>query len=176
MKNTIYLLSLFVLLSCLSCNRTRISGCRNVDPATLELTEIQDDWVCSHNDYAWTRYTGSFETKPKSISSDVWRPRGKKDLIQYKELLYCDSVLLEEIDVYFSPFTYLTIDGECNEVLSIGYDYYEQSWRCSMQQAVKIDSSRDSISCDRYGFKTSFVDKDYADSVIKSWQAITGLN
>ena len=169
----IYLLSFFVLLSCFACNRTQNSGCRYVNPSPLKLTEIQDDWVCSHNDYAWTQYTGSFETK--SISSDVWCPRGKNDLIQYKELLYCDSMLLEEIDVYFSPSTYLTIDGECNEVLSIGYDYYDKSWRCSMHRAVKIVPDGDSNSCDKYGFKTGFVGKDYADSIKKSWQAITGL-
>lgn len=170
MKRIIMLLLILTVLSWFSCDRMAGERCRAVTIGSLKLTEIQNDWDCIHSKYAWSQYDGRFEINGRIISSDVWEPHTKENIFQYKELLYCDTILLEEIDVYNSPNTYLTIDGECNEILSIGYDFYDCTWRCSIQKAIHVTDSTDSTYCGRYGFKTIRIDKGEADSIIKSWQ------
>ena len=83
--------------------------------------------------------------------------------LQYKQIIYCDSTLLEEDDVYSSPYMYTTIDGERHEILLVGYDYYEKSWRCEYEYAIKDNTGQ------FYGFHNCFIEKYKADSIVDIW-------
>ena len=71
--------------------------------------------------------------------------------------------LLEEYDVYSSPYMYTTIDGERHEILLVGYDYYEKSWRCEYEYAIKDNTGQ------FYGFHNCFIEKYKADSIVDIW-------
>jgi len=71
--------------------------------------------------------------------------------------------LLEEYDVYSSPYMYTTIDGERREILLVGYDYYEKSWRCEYEYAIKDNTGQ------FYGFHNCFIEKYKADSIVDIW-------
>lgn len=145
-----------------SCDKN--SGCLTLEDTKIGLYPIADTWSCQHNNYSWAPYYGTFDVDGKIISCDIWTPQKKHSKsLQYKQIIYCDSTLLEEDDVYFSPYMYNTIDGNRPEILSVGYDYYEKSWRCAYECAIK------DINGQFYGFQTQFIEKNKADSIVEMW-------
>jgi len=164
MKEKSLFLVLIISLCFFSCDKK--SECRSFIN-NINLTDLDYRWTCQHNDYSWTPYYGSFNTKGKQISSDIWTPpKDNKTILQYKQILYCDSILLEELDVYYSPNMYSHIDGNRCEVLTIGFDYYENIWRCIYEYAIKDNCENQPQF---YGFNTDFIEKTKADSIIEIW-------
>lgn len=162
MKNkTLYLV--FVVSICFSsCGKK--NGCITFDMANIGLSTIDDTWSCQHNKYSWYAYHGAFDVQGRIISCDIWTPQKYiSPFLQYKQIIYCDSTLLEEDDVYFSPNMYNTIDGNRHEILLVGYDHYEKLWRCAYEYAIKDNTGQ------FYGFHTSFVEKNRADSIVDMW-------
>lgn len=162
MKKEVFALLIAVLTCVSSCDK-RI-GCLSLENGGVGLSTVTDTWSCQHNNYSWAQYYGAFDAQGKNISSDIWTPQKNHSMsLQYKQILYCDSTLLEEDDVYFGPCMYNTIDGMRHEILSVGYDYYEKSWRCTYECAIADNSGQ------FYGFHTYFIEKCKADSILNVW-------
>lgn len=162
MKNIAFIL-VFVMSICVySCDKK--SGCLTIEDTKIGLSTIANTWSCQHNNYSWTPYYGTFDVEGKNISCDIWTPHEKhSSSLQYKQIIYCDSTLLEEDDVYFGPNIYNTIDGNRHEILLVGYDHYEKSWRCAYEYAIKDNTGQ------FYGFHTCFIEKNKADSIVDMW-------
>lgn len=162
MKQKTFALLAVILICNSSCYRR--NSCLLLENTNIGLSAITDTWSCQHNDYSWAPYDGNFDAQGKIISSDIWTPQKNHSIaFQYKQILYCDSTLLEEDDVYFSPYTFKTIDGDRHEILSVGYDHYEKSWRCTYERAIEDNNGP------FYGFCTYSIEKDKADSILNMW-------
>ena len=165
MKEIAFILVFVISIYFASCNKK--GGCLTLKDTIAGLSTIADTWSCQHNNYSWASYYGTFDVEGKNISCDIWTPhKNHSSPLQYKQIIYCDSTLLEEDDVYFSPYMYNTIDGDCHEILSVGYDYYEKSWRCTYEYAIKDDDGK------FYGFHTRSIEKNKADSIIEMWLTV----
>lgn len=162
MKQKTFALLAVILICNSSCYRR--NSCLLLENTNIGLSAITDTWSCQHNDYSWAPYDGNFDAQGKIISSDIWTPQKNHSIaFQYKQILYCDSTLLEEDDVYFSPYTFKTIDGNRHEILSVGYDHYEKSWRCTYECAIEDNNGP------FYGFCTYSIEKDKVDSILNMW-------
>lgn len=162
MKKKLYTLAVVISISILSCERR--TGCLLFENTNIGLCAVTGTWSCQHNDYSWAPYDGSFDAQGKIISSDIWTPQKSHSMsLQYKQVLYCDKILLKEDDVYYSPYMYNTIDGNRHEILSVGYDHYDKSWRCTYECAIKDNDGP------YYGFYTCFIEKNKADSILNMW-------
>ncbi len=164
MKNTIIVSFLLVVLLTSCFTNDKESKCRSIDRSKIKLTEIDDDWTCFHYDYNPSLYEGSFNTRGMRPACDVWTPPNSHAPFENKEITYWNSTLLEETDVYSSPYWYETIDGKVHEFLYISYDFYEGKWRCSYEHAGKVDSNKNF-----YYTSTDSVSKAVADSIKNAW-------
>lgn len=145
-----------------SCDKR--NGCLTFDMPNIGLSTMDDTWSCQHNKYSWATYYGAFDAQGRIISCDIWTPQKCiSPFLQYKQIIYCDSTLLEEDDVYFSPNMYNTIDGNRPEIVLVGYDHYEKTWRCAYEYAIKDNTGQ------FYGFHTRFIEKNKADSIVDMW-------
>ena len=162
MRKKLFTLVIVISICISSC--VKKSGCLPLENTDIGLSTITDAWSCQHNDYSWTPYDGGFDAQGKIISSDIWTPHKSHPMsLQYKQILYCDRILLEEDDVYYSPYKYNTIDGNRHEILSVGYDHYDKSWRCTYECAIKDNNGP------YYGFYTCSIEKTKADSILNMW-------
>lgn len=170
--NYIFLLVIFFLVSC-NFSTPKESGCNCLSNNELKLTAINDNWTCGHDCYYSGIYEGTYDTTGKRLSSDIWTPPIEGKYPHHKVIVYCDSFLLEEIDVYYSPCLYNTIDGPVSEILYIRYDYYMHEWRCTYLHAIKLVSKRYK---GLYCFTTDYITKEAADSIADSWLNIELYN
>ena len=168
MMRTINYIFLLVIIFSVSCNSStpKESECKCLSNSELKLTAINNNWTCSHDYYYSGIYEGSFDTRGKRMSSDIWTPPIEGKYPHHKEIVYCDSFLLEEVDVFYSPCLYNTLDGPVREILFKRYDYYMHQWRCTYEHAVKLVSKRYK---GLYFFTTDFITKEAADSIADSW-------
>lgn len=167
MKNKIVVSFLFAILltSCFTNNKE--SRCRSIDKSKIKLTEMDEEWTCYHYDYSPSLYEGSFGTGGMRPACDVWTPPNPNTPFENKEITYWNSTLLEETDVYSSPYWYETLDGKVQEFLYIRYDFHERNWRCSYEHAEKSDSNKKI-----YYTRTDSVSKAVADSIKNAWLKI----
>ena len=169
-----FFLMIFFLISC-NFSTQKNSGCKCLSKSELKLklTAINDNWTCCHQNYYWGIYEGTYDTTGKHLSGDIWTPPIDGNYPHHKEIIFCDNFLLEEADVYYSPFWYNTIDGPVKEVLFIRYDYYMNQWRCSYEHAIKLVSKKYK---GLYLLTTDFIAKEVADSITDSWLNIELYN
>lgn len=163
-KKLILFLGIVLFTSCFTNNKE--CKCRSIDRSNIKLTEIDDNWTCGHDYYYTGIYEGTYDTTGKRLSCDIWTPPIGGKYPDHKEIVYCDSFLLEENDVYYSPCLYNTIDGPVSEILYIRYDYYMHEWRCTYLHAVKLVSKGYK---GLYCLNTDFITKESADSIADSW-------